>query len=92
MVQLLQKHSVNISEMLRALRFDLSIQAHLPDLALRFATKLEDDDVVVPRNQALIIKTVMTYRSSIVEVAHISETDDAKVVETRRRLLQSTDV
>jgi hypothetical protein len=34
----------------------------------------------------------MTYRSSIVEVAHISETDDAKVVETRRRLLQSTDV
>jgi hypothetical protein len=58
----------------------------------RFATKLEEDDVVIPRNQSLIIKTVMAYRSSIVEVAYISETDDPKVVENRRRLLQSTDV
>ncbi len=58
-------------------------------LSFSFISKIQDKDIPIARNQNLVIKTLMSHRAEVVDIAHISETVNPQVAAKRLELLQS---
>ncbi len=57
-----------------------------------FVAKIQDLDIPLPRNQNLIVKSLMAHRRKVIDVAHFSEAVDERVAQRRHDLLESTNV